>query len=48
MSASVMSGIVIIGLVYRPSGRVFNLVGWTSLALIAMYVLNAYAVFLHG
>jgi len=48
MSASVMSGIVIIGLVYRPSGRVFNLVGWTSLALIAMYVLNAYAVFMHG
>jgi len=48
MSALIMSGIVIIGLVYRPVSRLFRTVGWASLGLFAMYLLNSYVVFLHG
>ncbi len=48
MSAVIMSGIVIVGLVYRPQMRVFRTVGWTSLALFTMYLINAYAIYLHG
>ena len=48
MSAVIMSGIVIVGLVYRPRARVFRTVGWTSLALFTMYPLNSYFLYLHG
>lgn len=48
MSAVIMSGIVIVGLVYRPKARVFRTVGWTSLVLFTVYLLNAYFVYLHG
>jgi cation:H+ antiporter len=47
-SGVVMSGIVVTGLVYRPVNRAFGTVGWVSLALVCMYVLNTYAAFLHG
>ena len=48
MSAVIMSGIVIVGLVYRPRTRVFRTVGWTSLALFTIYLLNSYTLYLHG
>ena len=48
MSAVIMSGIVIVGLVYRPRARVLRTVGWTSLALFTMYLLNSYFLYLHG
>lgn len=48
MSAVVMSGIVIVGLVYRPSTRLFFSIGWISIALFALYLLNIYVFYLHG
>jgi len=47
-SAVVMSGIVIVALLYRPRERLFRRIGWTSLALLTVYILNAYVLFLHG
>jgi cation:H+ antiporter len=48
VSAMVMSGVAIIGLLYRPGGRVLRTVGWASLALLALYILNSYLLFVHG
>lgn len=48
MSAVIMTAIVIIGLLYRPEGRVFRTFGWTSLGLFTVYLFNAYVMFLHG
>lgn len=42
----VMSGIVIIAIVDRPSARLFGPVGWISIALSALYLASAYAIFL--
>jgi len=47
-SASIMTGIVVIGLLYRPRARFFLLFGWVSLGLLAVYLLNTYLLFLHG
>jgi cation:H+ antiporter len=47
-AAVIMSGIVIVALLYRPSTRFFGLIGWTSLALSACYFLSSYVVYLHG
>lgn len=46
MAAMVMSGVVIIGLLYRPATRLFRTVGWVSIALFTVYLLNAYVVYL--
>lgn len=48
VSAMVMTGIAIIGLLYRPTGRVLKTVGWTSLALFSIYLLNTLVLFLYG
>ncbi|MGE0420054.1 MAG: sodium:calcium antiporter [Acetobacteraceae bacterium] len=47
MSAMIMTGLVIVGLLYRPQQRVFRAVGWISLSLFTVYLLNSYALFLH-
>jgi cation:H+ antiporter len=47
VSAIIMTGIAIVGLHYRPVTRVFRLVGWTSWALVTLYVLNSLLLFLH-
>lgn len=47
-SAVIMSGIVIAGLVYRPQRRFLRTVGWISLGLFTMYLLNSYVIYLHG
>ena len=47
-SAVIMTGIAIIGLFYRPRDRVGRTVGWVSLSLFTVYVLNAYVAFVHG
>ena len=46
--AIVMTGLVIIGLVMRPQGRVLRVLSWVSVGLLATYLLNAALVFLHG
>ncbi len=48
MSALVMTGIVIVGLLYRPRRRLFRAVGWISVALFVMYLLNSYVLYIHG
>lgn len=48
LSAIVMTGVAIIGLLYRPRTRVFKTVGWTSIFLITIYLINSYILFLHG
>jgi len=48
MSAILMSGVVIIALLTKPAGRVMRLASWASVALAAVYVLNAYVLFSHG
>lgn len=48
MSAVVMTGVVIIGLVYRPNTRLFMGIGWISLSLFTFYLLNSYVIYLHG
>jgi cation:H+ antiporter len=48
VTAMMMSGIVIVGLLYRPRSRVLGTVGWVSLLLLALYALNSYVLFFHG
>ncbi len=48
LSALVMTGIFIVGLLYRAQTRVFNAVGWISLGLLTVYLLNSYVLYLHG
>ena len=48
MSAMMMTGIVIVGLLYRPKARLFRAAGWASLLLLGIYLLNASVLYLHG
>lgn len=48
MSAMIMTGTAIVGLLYRPAGRLFKSVGWVSLFLFSVYLLNSYVIFIHG
>lgn len=48
IGALTMTGIVIVGLMYRPERRVLRLVGWISLALVTLAVLNAVVLLLFG
>lgn len=47
-SAITMTGLAMVGLFFRPSGRVLRAVGWVSLGLLAMYLINTYVLYLHG
>ncbi len=48
MSAVVMTGVIVIGLVYRPKTRLFMGIGWISLSLLTFYLLNSFVIYLHG
>jgi cation:H+ antiporter len=48
LSAVMMTGVAIAALVYKPEGRLFRIVGWTSLILFAIYLMNSYILFLYG
>jgi cation:H+ antiporter len=48
LSATIMAGVAIIGLQYRPKSRVLGTVGWVSLALFVIYLVNTYVLYLHG
>ena len=48
VTAMVMTGLVIIGLVLRPQGRTLRVVSWISVGLVATYVVNAALVYLGG
>ncbi|MES2366941.1 MAG: hypothetical protein V4563_13775 [Pseudomonadota bacterium] len=43
-----MTGSAIVGRLYCPPGRLFKGVGWLSLFLFSVYLLNSYVMFIHG
>jgi cation:H+ antiporter len=45
-SAIMMTGIAIVGLLYRPQQRLFKTVGWGSLLMFIIYILNLSALYL--
>ena len=47
LSAIMMTGVAIVGLLFRPKLRVFKTVGWASIVLFVFYLLNAYILYLH-
>jgi len=47
-SAIIMTGLAMIGLFFKPVSRVLRAVGWVSLGLVAMYMLNTYVLYLYG
>jgi cation:H+ antiporter len=47
VSAVIMTGLATVGLLYRPAGRLFRTVGWVSLGLFTVYLLNSYVLYLH-
>jgi cation:H+ antiporter len=48
VTALVMTGLVIVGLVMRPQGRALRVLSWVSVALAATYAVNAALVYLGG
>jgi cation:H+ antiporter len=48
VTALVMTGLVIVGLVMRPQGRLLRVTSWLSVGLIATYLINAALVYLSG
>lgn len=47
-SAITMTGLAMVGLFFKPGSRVLRVVGWISLGLMAMYLLNIYVLYLYG
>lgn len=43
-----MTGLVLIGLLVRPAGRMLRTASWVGVGLVATYVLNASLVFMYG
>jgi cation:H+ antiporter len=48
VSAMMMNGVAIVGLLYRSPTRILRTVGWVSLFLLVIYLFNSYVLFLHG
>ncbi|MDH3371284.1 MAG: sodium:calcium antiporter [Gammaproteobacteria bacterium] len=48
LSVVMMSGVAVVGLFYRPRERLFRTVGWTSLLLLSLYLLNTFFLYLYG
>ena len=48
ISAMMMNGVAIVGLLYRPTTRLFRTVGWASMFMLVIYLLNSYVLYLHG
>lgn len=47
LSAVVMTGVAIVGLLYQPASRVLRTVGWVSIGLFSVYILNIAAIYLY-
>jgi len=47
-AATIMSGIFIIAMLFKPETRLGGVIGWISLSLLMVYLFSAYAVFLLG
>lgn len=47
-SAVIMTGIVVVGLLYRAKKRVFRYVDWITISLFLVYLLNSYVLYVFG
>ena len=47
VAAAVMSAVVIVGVSYRPQGRLFRFSSWIGVTLFGIYLLNAFVQYLH-
>lgn len=47
-SATMMTGVAIAGLFYHPRTRVLKLVGWTSIFLFCVYLMNTFIMYIYG
>lgn len=47
-AGAIMTGIFIVAMLFKPESRLRGTVGWVSLALLMVYVLSSYAVYLLG
>jgi len=47
-AAVMMSGVVIVALLYRLAMRLLRAVGWASVTLLVIYLPSSYAIYLHG
>ena len=47
-SAITMTGLAMVGLFFKPTGRIMRAISWVSLGLVAMYLINTYVLYLHG
>jgi cation:H+ antiporter len=47
MAAVIMTGLAIVGILYRPETRILKTVGWISLGLFTIYLLNSTVLYLH-
>jgi len=45
LSALIMTGAVIVGLIYQPQSRLRGLIGWVSVVLVAIYLVNTSLLF---
>jgi len=41
-----MTGVAIVGLLYRPNTRLFKTVGWVSLFMFSIFILNISVLYL--
>ena len=48
LSAIMMTGVAIIGLLFRPRERLLHIMGWASLMIFSLYLLNSLLLYLHG
>jgi cation:H+ antiporter len=48
VSAIIMTGAAIVGLLYRPATRVLRIAGWLSLTIVLTYVLNSLVLYLRA
>ena len=47
-SAVIMTGTAVVGLFYRPGGKLLRTVGWISIFLLALYLINSWVLFRYG
>lgn len=48
ISAMIMTGTAILGLTYRPKERLLRTVGWVSVGLFTIFLLNSYVLYRYG
>jgi cation:H+ antiporter len=48
LSAIMMTGVVIIGLLFRPRGQLLRIMSWASLMIFSIYFLNSWLLYLRG